>query len=176
MKVTVSGPPGSGKSSVCQSLCERFGLERISAGEAFRALAEHRGVSLAELGALAEHDSTIDRELDLRLAELAATEENVLVEGRIAAFVVKDADLRVYLTASPQVRAGRVAQRECIAVDEAIRLNAEREASERRRYREFYGIDPDDFSAYDLLVNTERWDAKGVAEVVAAGIQALGRE
>jgi len=174
MKVTVSGPPGSGKSSVCREVCERFELEPLSAGDAFRLLARRRGVSLTRLGELAESDPDIDRDLDRCMAEQAATAEDVLVEGRIAAFTVKDADLRVYLTAPPRERARRVADREGISVEEALRLNSEREASERRRYRELYGIDPDDPSAYDLVVNTELWDAEGVTEIIAAAVRALG--
>ena len=70
MKVTASGPPGSGKSSVCRLLCERFGFELLSAGEAFRALAEYRGITLEDLGQLAEKGPEIDAELDRRMVEL----------------------------------------------------------------------------------------------------------
>jgi len=79
----------------------------------------------------------------------------------------------VYLAAPEDVRARRVAERDGISENDALRLNKEREASERKRYREYYDIDPDDLSAYDLVVNTVLWDADGVANVVASAILAL---
>jgi cytidylate kinase len=100
-------------------------------------------------------------------------EDNVLVDGRIAAFTIKDADLKVYMNASPQERARRVASRDDISVDDALRFNTVREASEKKRYMDYYGIDPDDLTTYDLVVNTDVWDASGVATIIASGILAL---
>ena len=40
MLLTVSGPPGSGKSTNAAALADRFDLDHVSGGDIFRALAE----------------------------------------------------------------------------------------------------------------------------------------
>src|SRR5437588_12338554 len=76
-----------------------------------------------------------------------------------------DADLRIWLRAPLAVRAARVAAREALAEDQALRELEERQASECRRYREIYNIDITDLSRYHIIVDTGIWSA---AEIVDA--------
>ena len=48
MLVTVSGPAGSGKSTTAAGIAEAFGLDHVSGGDIFRALAAERGYSPVE--------------------------------------------------------------------------------------------------------------------------------
>ncbi len=64
MIVTVSGPPGSGKSTLSKILSVRLGLELVSMGDIFRNCAEERCMCLAEFGYLAKNNCEIDREID----------------------------------------------------------------------------------------------------------------
>ena len=59
-------------------------MEIISAGEVFRTLAKERGMTLAEFGELAEKDDSIDVQIDKRQQEIAATRDNIILEGRLA--------------------------------------------------------------------------------------------
>lgn len=56
MRITVSGLPGSGTTSLSRYLAQRHGFEMISAGEVFRQLAREHHMELAEFGRLAEED------------------------------------------------------------------------------------------------------------------------
>ena len=163
MLVTVSGPPGSGKSTAAAGLAEACSLEHVSGGDLFRGLAADRGMSLAEFGALAESDDSIDRTLDEELRTTAIEDDGLVLESRLAGWMAGDhADLRVWLDAPIDVRARRIAKREGFGVDVARIDTLEREASERRRYLEYYDIDVTDRSIYDLAINTARWDAETV--------------
>ncbi|HEV2231071.1 MAG TPA: AAA family ATPase, partial [Thermoplasmata archaeon] len=69
--VTLTGPPGSGKTTAGRLAAELLRLEFISAGEQFRAEAAQRGVDLDALSTAAEADPAIDRALDDRMLGLA---------------------------------------------------------------------------------------------------------
>ncbi|MFW5984028.1 MAG: (d)CMP kinase [Halobacteria archaeon] len=173
MRVTVSGLPGSGTTTLAEALSSRFDLEHVSSGDVFRAMARERGVSLAEFGRIAEKDPEIDREIDERQREIARERDDLVLEGRLSGWMVEDADLRVWLSAPLDVRAERVADREEQTVEEARDEIEEREESEAKRYREIHGIDIGDLSVYDLVIDTSRWDEEGVAEIAAAAAESL---
>jgi len=172
MIVTLSGLPGSGKTSVARELISRYGFTLISAGEQFRKLARERGMSLEEFGALAQKDSSIDIAIDRRQKELAVKYDMSLVEGRLAGRTI-DADLKIWLKTTIDVRAERVAKREGISVQRAREETAARELSEAMRYKDFYNIDQNDWSCYDLIIDTRLWDAKGVADIIGTAIDGL---
>ncbi len=48
----------------------------------------------------------------------------------------------------------------------------DRERSENKRYEHYYGINLDDFSIYDLVIDSSRWDEM---EIVAMIKVAVGR-
>jgi len=171
MLLTISGPPGSGKSTVASAVADAFGLEHVSGGDIFRSMAKERGLSLAAFNELAEEDDSIDRDLDRRLRETAREYDDVVLESRLSGWMAGEyADLKVWLDAPLLVRAERIADREEKPTAEALTETKEREESETLRYREYYGIDFDDRSIYDLAVNTSRWDADAVIGIVTDAV------
>ncbi|MEE3477591.1 MAG: AAA family ATPase, partial [Methanomethylophilus sp.] len=66
MRITISGPPGSGKTTVCGKLSEALGLKAVVFGQVFRQLAAEKGLTLVELGKLAEQDPQIDADIDAK--------------------------------------------------------------------------------------------------------------
>src|SRR6056297_2266651 len=166
MLLTVSGPPGSGKSTNAAALADRFGLDHISGGDIFRELAAERGHTPVEFNELAEEDEQIDRDLDRRLYEIARDRDGVVLESRLAGWLAPDADFRLWLDAPLDVRAARIADREAKSVEQASEETRRRERSERKRYSDYYDIPIGDLSIYDLVVNTARWTAPAVHRAV----------
>ena len=158
MRITISGPPGSGKTTACRNLSERLGLESVVFGQIFRQMAADRGMSLVEFGALAEQDPSIDRLIDSRILEIAREKEDIILESRLSAYMLQRNGIpafKVYLSASPDVRMARVGLREGETVEQAEKATREREASEAKRYMMYYGIDITDLGVYDLIINTD---------------------
>jgi len=175
MRITISGPPGSGTTSLARYLAEKHGYRVISAGEMFRALAQERGVSLAAFGALAESDPSVDRLIDARQKETAESANDIIAEGRLSGWMVDNADIKIWLKASLGCRIGRISLRDGEG-EAAARLHTEeRQASERTRYRTYYGIDIDDLSVYDLVLSSERWNVEALGAIVDAAIAASFR-
>ena len=173
MLITVSGPPGSGKSTNAAGLADRLGVDHVSGGDIFREMAAERDMSPVEFNEFAEEDPTFDRKLDRRLREIATTRDELVLESRLAGWLAADhADFRFWFDAPLSVRAERIAEREGKPVDRAEAETKRREDSERKRYGEFYGIDIDDLSIYDAAYNTARWSPDSFLDVLVATVEA----
>ncbi|MDD1663670.1 MAG: AAA family ATPase, partial [Methanomicrobiales archaeon] len=166
MKITISGPPGSGTTTLARSIAEKHQFELISAGEVFRDLAKERGLSVAEFGELAEKDITIDALIDVRQKEVAKEKDNIVVEGRLSGWMVEEADLRIWLTAPIACRAKRIATRDGMDEYTAREITLQREESERKRYHNYYKIEIEDLSPYHLVMNSELWSGEALAAIV----------
>jgi cytidylate kinase len=126
-----------------------------------------------EFNEFAEEDPRFDRKLDRRLRETAKTSDELVLESRLAGWLAAEhADFRFWFDAPLSVRAERIAKREEKPVDRARAETERREASERKRYRELYGIDVDDLSIYDAAYNTARWPPDRFLDVLVATVEA----
>lgn len=169
MLLTISGLPGSGTTTVSRLLSDKYNLEMISAGEVFRSLAKEYGMTLAEFGSLAESDDSIDLKIDERQKEIADTRDNIILEGRLAGHMAQRA-MKVWIKASVDVRVRRIVSREGSSFDDKLAETIEREASEAVRYSNIYGIDINDLSIYDLVIDSEKWDQFGIVEIISCAI------
>ena len=70
MRVTISGPPGSGKTTVAEIVSNRLSYELVTGGKIFREKAKEMKISLAELGTTAEKEGSYDRVLDSYLLDV----------------------------------------------------------------------------------------------------------
>lgn len=154
--ITLSGLPGSGTSTVARMLAQTLVIERVDGGSLYRAMAKEHGMSLAEFGEFSESNEHVDRDLDDRLL-VRARLGDVLLESRMAGWLVYRAALpstRIWLSCDAEVRAERVASRDGASVANAKRDNAKREASEQRRYHDFYNVDLRSMDPYSHVMDS----------------------
>ena len=108
MIITLGWHHGAGKSTIWAKLGEYFGYKRYSTGDFMRALAMERWISLIDLGREAEWDGgIIDAILDDRQIKLWETEDNFIIDGRLAFHFIPKA-IKVFLTVSPEEAARRI--------------------------------------------------------------------
>lgn len=169
--VTVSGPPGCGATTLSTRLAAAMDCPVVSGGDIFRELAAEREMTLTQLSGKAQETDDIDRALDRHLQEVAerwgAANEPFVLQSRLAGRLAGDrADLRISLDAPDEVRKARIGNREETTAEMAVR-----EVGEAGRYDAYYDVDIDNLAFYDLHLNTARWDADGVFEVVRTAIE-----
>jgi predicted cytidylate kinase len=168
MLITISGVPGSGKTTVARQLAARLNLPHVYAGDLYREEAKRRGMTLAAFNELCERDHSIDRGLDARMAE-HARQGNVVLEGRLAGFLAADAQLdalKVWLDATDETRAKRVAQREGSDWRAVLEENRLRHGSDSSRYKAIYGYDLADHGVYDLVLATDERTPQELVETL----------
>jgi len=174
MRITVSGLPGSGTTSLSRYLQEHLGFEMISAGEVFRGLAKEHNLDLSGFGKLAESDPAIDKMIDLRQAEIARERDNIIIEGRLSGWMVPEADLKIWLTAPIACRIKRIVFRDHVADEKTAEgITREREACEALRYRNYYSIDINDLTPYHMVLNSEHWTVDQIGQIVVTAISVL---
>lgn len=177
MIVTISGKPGSGKSTVAKLLAEKLGFRYEDMGHRRRKLAEEKGITLAELNRIGEEERWTDDAVDEYQKKLGQTADRVVVSGRTSFFLIPNS-VKVFLDVDESEGARRITmshdegrQSEAGEFDslEKIRKTlAERIASDRRRYEKYYGIDVYDPSHYDLVIDTTNLSIEKVVERIVA--------
>jgi CMP/dCMP kinase len=135
----------------------------------FRDLATDIGISFEEIHDRSQQDRTFDYLTDLNQIRLSL-QPKVVVGSRLAAWLV-NADLRVWLQASLEERAKRIFRREVDkghTYESVLYRTLQRDEQNRKRYLRLYGIDSNDRSDFDIIINTEKLTAEQVSSLIIA--------
>jgi predicted cytidylate kinase len=166
--VTISGTPGSGKSTVAQLLEKRLGARYVYTGMVFRKLAQEHHMSLKEFGSYCEQHPEVDKEIDDYQLK-ALKKGDVILEGRIAGWIAYRNNIpafKIMLIADIDIRARRIVKREDGDVEQRKQEIREREKSEVFRYKTYYDIDVKDTSIYDLVIDTSDKTPEEIMDLV----------
>jgi len=173
MIITVSGSPGTGTTTLARALAAELDLSWVNSGELFRKIASEKNISIKEMNRLAEKGPEIDYRIDDAQKALAREGQGVF-EGRLSGHLLP-ADLKVLLKTDLRTKAERIAKREAKLVEDAMHETRIREESEARRYKMYYNIDISDFSVYDLVIDTGRFNESGTFAIALAAVRAIQR-
>lgn len=172
MRIAISSKSGCGNTTVTTNLAKALGYPMINF--TFRQMAQERGVDFWEFCALAEKDYEIDRELDRRQVEMAMKEDNCILGSRLAIWMLKEADLKVYLTASEETRARRILKREGGTFEERYKQTVKRDENDTRRYKAIYGIDNTSAEEVaDLVIATDDKTPDEIVNIILDKIKTL---
>lgn len=170
--VAISGLHGSGKTTAATKLADRLDLRYVSAGEVFRQKAKELDMELSEFSEYVEEHPEIDKEIDERTVEEAEKDE-VLIDARLAGWMAENADIRILLIAPLEERVQRIANRENRPYEEVLEETLTREKSEKMRYKELYDIDVEDYSVFDLVLNTEKFNREETVQILELAVNSV---
>ncbi len=163
--ITLAGHHGSGRTTNAKLLAESFGLRYISTGMLFRERAEELGVSLEEMNRIAAKDREFDNWLDNRTKE-ESMKRGIVIDANLSAWMAEDPDLRVYVTCPFEDRVKRIADREGREYADVKQETCAREELELKRYKEYYDVDIDDLTVYDIILNTGIFSIEASARIL----------
>lgn len=162
-KIAISGKSGCGNSTVSSLVAEQLGLSLVN--YTFKSIAEEMNISFAEVCRRAEEDSSYDYQVDKRQVELAEKSPCVL-GSRLAVWLLKSADLTVYLEADPATRAQRIQKREGGEFNDVLEKTEERDRRDQARYIKLYNIDINTYDFVDLVIDTNDESPEQIAEII----------
>jgi cytidylate kinase len=170
MRILLSGLSGTGSTTAARRIAGDLGLRYVYGGQIFRNLAAERGISLEELAESLERDLEAEREIDDRLID-AGKGDSVLIESRTIGWLFPRElpALRIWLTCDLAERLQRVERRENHPRSRENLLR--RESSDNRRYLHLYGIEPEDFSPFDLVLDTTDMSVDEVVDEIESFVR-----
>jgi CMP/dCMP kinase len=167
LRIAVSGLSGCGNTTATHNVGETLDLQVVN--YTFRDLATDLELPFEDIQAEAEQSRVFDYLTDLQLIR-ASLQPKVIVGSRLAAWLV-DADLRVWLQAPLETRAKRIFRREperYPSYEAVLYRTLQRDEQNRKRYLQLYGIDINDRSDFDIIINTEKLTAEQVSSLIVA--------
>ena len=170
LRIAISGQSGCGNTTATHNVGKTLGLKEVN--YTFRDLAGDLGITFEEIHQKAAGTKIFDFLTDLNLIR-ASLQPRVVVGSRLAAWLV-DADLRVWLHAPLEARAKRIFQRErekSTSYEAVLYRTLQRDEQNRKRYLQLYGIDINDRSDFDIIINTELLTAEQVSSLIVAAAQ-----
>ena len=174
--ICISGMAGTGKSTLSKKLAEKYQLRYFSGGDVLKDLAKHEGYDVSIRGwwespeglkFLNEriNDPKFDKAVDDKLLEYAQ-QGNVLLDSWTMPWLLKEG-FKIWLDASFEKRAARVAVRDGMTESQAREVLEEKEARTKAIYRELYGFGlGEDFKPFDFILDTDNLSANEVFEVL----------
>ena len=163
LRVAISGKSGCGNTTVSSLLASKLSIPCVN--YTFKNLGAELGLSVKEIMEKARTDFSFDKTVDTRQVELA-NKSSCILASRLAIWLLKNADLKVYLYASSDVRAERVHKREG-GNFEALKVFTEtRDSEDTKRYKELYSIDNNDYSFVDLLIDTGNLQPEHIVKLI----------
>lgn len=174
--ITISGKPGSGKSSTADKVAELLGYTRHSSGDMVRAVLKRHGMTLEQYNEQAQTNHTLDAEIDEKLRSLRE-QNDIVVDSRLGFYWIPES-FKVYLDLDLDVATARIFKDTIenksrsdvgegnTSLPNVARQVRERMENERSRFRQMYGVDPYAPQHFDLIIDTSRHNPHSVAVTV----------
>jgi len=171
--ISISGSPGSGKTTAAKLLAEKLKLKYVYSGDIFREMANKHKMSLEEFGKYCEKHKEIDQQLDDYQLKILR-KGNVIVEGRISGWIAHRNNIsavKVLIDTDLETRVGRILKREKGDIAKRKKEMLTREKSEATRYKNYYNIDLKDKSIYDIVIDSGDKTPEEIVDIVVKKIE-----
>lgn len=184
LSIVVSGLPAVGKTTVARAIADRFNLLYYSGGDILKELAIARGYMHSgsdwwdkEHGIMfleeRESNPEFDKHVDDYLIALVKR-GGVVVTSYTLPWLIDGEAIKILLKGSREKRAERMAARDSIPYEEALRIVTIRDERNKSLYKRLYNIDLcKDIDVFDFVINTDHLKAESVIDIACNIVEHL---
>lgn len=173
MHITITGNLGSGKSTICKILEDKYGFEIYSTGKVQRELAREMNMTTLEMNQLMCSDHKYDTMIDDATAKISKEnkDKNIIFDSRLAWNFVEES-FKVFLSVQLDVAAERVVndnrgkEEQYRSVLEAKEMLKARAETEDKRYRQMYNLEYFNFSNYNLVIDSTYTSPEIISSII----------
>lgn len=174
MIISISGTPGSGKSTIAEYLAKKLNMKFYSVGEIAREIAAKKHIRIDKLSELAIKNKQIDMEID-KIHKILENEDNFVIDSRIA-FKFFPSSLKIFVYCRPRVAAERIfnAKRKTEktkTLKDVLQEIKKREKLDVKRYKNIYGVNFEDKKNYEIVFDTSNIDKKEMFEKILSAVK-----
>lgn len=176
MIITISGLPGSGKTSVGKLLAKRLDLKFYSIGDLRGKMAMDRGLTIDQLNEIGMKEKWTDREADEYQKKLGENDDNFVIESRLGFYFIPKS-VKIFLEVDPRKAAERIFrnqrpdEKRKETVEDVLGSIRKRMKSDETRYQKYYKVDFLDKSHYDIIIDTTDLTAAQVVDKIIKFIE-----
>ncbi len=170
--ITIAGDHASGQGTLSNKLKEKLGYEIYRNGQYVRTLAKENGMSIVEFQTYLNEHPSLDKEIEKSATKYANTHDNLIIDAKLGWFAVP-LSFKVYLKVDIDVAVKRAFEDQArkntepfANLEEAKEKILYRHKEETKRWIEEYGIDRDNMSNYDLVLDTTKLTPEEVCDEV----------
>jgi cytidylate kinase len=181
--ICIGGMAGTGKSTLAKKIAEKYGLKYFSGGAALMALAVEEGYRPIERGWWESEegmrflekrgrDHRFDQAVDNKLLQIAQ-QGNVVLDSWTMPWLLKKG-FKIWLEASAEKRAERIAERDKISFKEALEAVKRKERQTKIIYKKMYGFSlGDDYAPFNFILDTDILSEEEVFQILCMVLESL---
>ncbi|HKZ45522.1 MAG TPA: cytidylate kinase family protein [archaeon] len=167
--IAVSGPPGSGSTTISKMVAKKLKLSYYSPGEAFKNFSKKKEseAALEVWSKFGESKDFHEKNFDNIQMEMAK-KGNIVICGKLSIHMLYDiADYKIWIESDLSTRAKRTAERDDVPFDQALEEISKREKVERENWKKIYGFDYfDQKKSADFFLENSKLTAKEAVDKI----------
>ena len=178
VKITISGLPGSGKTTVAKTISKIFNCKKISIGDLRGEIAKEKGITIDELNEIGKTEDWVHKRADERTIEIGKKEGNFLVEGWLAYHFIPYS-FKIFLKVDDKIAAKRIFkdqredEKKCKTVSEVRSMLKKRLNITRNQFLKYYGVNFLDKKNYNLIIDTSKLAPEEVIRIILTSLNNL---
>lgn len=175
MIITISGLPGSGKSTVGKMLAKKLGYKFYSMGDLLGKMAMERGITIGELNEIGKREGWTDREPDEYQKKLGQSEDNFVIDSRLGFYFIPQS-FKVFIEVDSKIGAERVFKNQrpdekpMADIKEMQTAFENRAKQDDERYQKYYQVSFLDRKNYDLVFDSSFISLEKMADKILAAL------
>ncbi|MDP3965965.1 MAG: ERCC4 domain-containing protein [archaeon] len=176
VKITISGLPGSGKTTVAKMLAKIMKIPFISVGDVRGEIAKENGLTIDELNEVGKTEDWVHKKADEKTIGLGKTEKDFVIEGWLAYNFIPDS-FKIFLVADDNESSKRIFldqredEKKCNNQREVLKMIKKRLKMSDEQFYKYYGVRFLNLLNYNLIIDTSDLNPEGVLGLILSALK-----